>query len=216
MTYKHYFLLFLSYSILGWIIEVLGKLINDKRIINRGFLLGPYCPIYGFGCVLITLLLDKYINDPIILFIMSMIICSILEYWTSYIMEKLFKARWWDYSSYKYNINGRVCLNTMIPFGILSCFLMYVLNPFYISILTNMSDKLLNVICIITLIPFTADVIISFNVITKLKLTKLELKDNTEEISKEVREFLKQGSLLASRLLNAFPHIKIPNSSKKK
>ena len=128
-----YFLLFMIYAILGWCMEVTCKLIQYKRFINRGFLIGPYCPIYGYGAILITFLLKKYTNDPIALFFMAIIICGTLEYLTSYFMEKIFKARWWDYSQKKFNINGRVCLNTIIPFGLLGLFIMYVSNPFFIS-----------------------------------------------------------------------------------
>lgn len=84
--------------------EISFTLYKDKTLVNRGFLMGPYCPIYGCGCILIILLLKRYLNDFIALFIMSMVICSILEYLTSYIMEKLFKARWWDYSDRRFNI----------------------------------------------------------------------------------------------------------------
>ena len=99
-----YFVLFLIYSFIGWLMEISFTLYKDKTLVNRGFLMGPYCPIYGCGCILIILLLKRYLNDFIVLFIMSMVICSILEYLTSYIMEKLFKARWWDYSKKKFNI----------------------------------------------------------------------------------------------------------------
>ena len=111
-----YFLLYLIYSIGGWLLEVSCKLVEKKKFINRGFLIGPYCPIYGTGAVIMTILLKKYIDDPITLFIMAMLTCSILEYITSYVMEKLFNARWWDYSTYRFNINGRICLETTIPF----------------------------------------------------------------------------------------------------
>ena len=114
-----YFLLFMTYAFLGWLMEVTLGLIQSKKFVNRGFLIGPYCPIYGFGGLLITFLLQKYVNDPIVLFFMALIICGILEYVTSYLMEKIFHARWWDYSNKKYNINGRVCLDTIIPFGLL-------------------------------------------------------------------------------------------------
>ena len=111
------FILFMFYSIFGWVLEVLGKLIECKRFINRGFLIGPYCPIYGVGAILITALLGKYQDDIIALFIMAIVLCGTLEYLTSYVMEKVFHARWWDYSQRKFNINGRVCLYTIIPFA---------------------------------------------------------------------------------------------------
>ena len=114
-----YFLLFLTYSVAGWCMEVVGKLIEKKKFINRGFLIGPYCPIYGTGAILITFLLKKYVPDPFALFVMAILVCGTLEYLTSYVMEKIYHARWWDYSQRKFNINGRVCLNTIIPFGLL-------------------------------------------------------------------------------------------------
>lgn len=115
-TIKIYFLLFFIYSVMGWILEITCKFIEYKKFANRGFLIGPYCPIYGFGALFITLFLGRYSNDIIALFVMTILICGVLEYFTSYIMEKIFKLRWWDYSRRKYNINGRICLDTLIPF----------------------------------------------------------------------------------------------------
>ena len=109
--------------------EVVWNVFTDKKLVNRGFLIGPYCPIYGVGCLLLVFLLGRFKGQPVILFLMSIIVCSILEYSTSYIMEKLFKARWWDYSEYKFNLNGRICAATMIPFGILGVLVVYYLNP---------------------------------------------------------------------------------------
>ena len=126
------FLLFLMYSFTGWAIEVIGKLIEKGKFVNRGFLVGPYCPIYGVGCISMILLLNRYIKDPFTLFIMSILLFSFLEYFTSYFMEKIFKIRWWDYSRRKFNINGRICLETMIPFGLGGMLIMYIVNPFFL------------------------------------------------------------------------------------
>ena len=157
MNLSMIFILFMFYSFIGWIMEIIFTLYKDKTLVNRGFLMGPYCPIYGSGCILIILLLNKYVNDPLALFVMSMVICSILEYMSSYIMEKLFKARWWDYSDRKFNINGRICLETLIPFGLLGCFLMYVINPFISNVLLSIPSGVLNVLAIILLIIFIVD-----------------------------------------------------------
>ena len=121
--------LYYIYSVAGWIMETVSVSIQKRKFVDRGFLIGPYCPIYGTGVVAITVLLKKYSDDVVATFFMSIIICGILEYMTSYFMEKIFKARWWDYSAKKYNINGRICLETVVPFGILGCLVMYVLNP---------------------------------------------------------------------------------------
>jgi uncharacterized membrane protein len=207
-----YFLLFIIYSILGWTMEVLGKLIQYKRFINRGFLIGPYCPIYGTGAILITFLLQKYTNDIVILFCMAILICGILEYITSFLMEKIFKARWWDYSNRKFNINGRVCLYTIIPFGILGCLIMYVLNPFFLGVLYQIPQLILTVIFWIMLIIFLTDNIISFNIISYVRTTTKKINtdfkfDNTEEITRKVKEILTNRSVLHRRLMNAYPKI---------
>lgn len=203
---KKYFALFIIYSFIGWLMEVTLTIIKDKKIINRGFLIGPYCPIYGTGCLLLITLLNKYKNDIVILFIMSIVICSILEYTTSYVMEKLFKARWWDYSRFKFNINGRICLETMIPFGLLGVLVVYYINPFLLKIINTNT-----ILFTITAIIFIADVSASFGIITSLKSTINDItKDSTEEITKKVREIIKQRSYFHQRLIKAFPNFKSP------
>ena len=129
-TLSIYFILFLVYSFIGWLWEVVDKIVEEHKFINRGFLIGPYCPIYGVGCILLVVLLSKYTNNFISLFLHSIVICSILEYFTSYFMEKIFHARWWDYSRQKFNLNGRICAETMIPFGIFGSLIVGYLNPF--------------------------------------------------------------------------------------
>ena len=202
------FLLFITYSFMGWLLEVTCKSIENKRLINRGFLIGPWCPIYGCGCLLITTLLSKYGNDLPVLFIMSMLICSLLEYITSYILEKLFKARWWDYSRWKFNINGRICLETMIPFGILGTLLVYYINPFVLSIYTKIPKNTVLIISITLFVIFLFDNIVSSNIMFKLKIPKISVnKDDTEEITTYVKKIISQRSFLYKRLMNAYPHM---------
>lgn len=217
-----YFMLFIVYSLIGWIVEVVGILIQEKRFVNRGFLIGPYCPIYGVGGITIILSLNKYMEDPIILFVMAIVICSLLEYFTSYIMEKLFKTRWWDYSNFKFNINGRICLETMWAFGALACFVIYLINPPLIKLLELLPDIVFNIITYSIMVLFLVDNIISFKIISNVKVTAKNVKkDNTEEMTKYVRDALSKKSLLNKRLINAFPnlqaHIKnIKNGIKKR
>ncbi len=190
--------------------EVGCKLVELKKFINRGFLIGPYCPIYGWGCILIIILLNKYTNDPLVLFIMAIVICSILEYFTSYFMEKLFKARWWDYSRRKFNINGRICLETMIPFGLLGCLIMYFVNPFFVSIYSKIPSNILIIISSVLFTIFLIDNIISYTIMFKMKIPKIKIsKDSTEEITEYVRNILAKRSFLYKRLMKAYPNMKI-------
>lgn len=218
-----YFLLFIMYSVAGWILEVICKSIEDKKFVNRGFMIGPYCPIYGCGAIVITLLLSRYKNDWIVLFFMSIITCGILEYATSYVMEKLFHARWWDYSKKKYNINGRICLETLVPFGILGLLITYITNPFILSNLSKVEEQRLNIIAIVISVIFFIDLAISLKVISNVRVTSTRLNkedsndttDNTEEITAKVKEILRGKSVLNRRLINAYPDLKAIIKKKK-
>lgn len=215
MNIYMYFLLFIFYSFIGWIIEIINELITEKRYVNRGFLIGPYCPIYGCGVILMILLLNRYLNDPVVLFIMAVIICSILEYFTSYIMEKIFKARWWDYTERKFNINGRICLETMVPFGIGGLIIMYFVNPFITGVLNMIPTVLLKLISIILFVVFLVDNLISFKIIFKFRnITKKEERDNTAEITAKVKEILSKKSKLGKRLIKSFPDLRIKERKK--
>ena len=220
MTISKYICLFFSYAILGWIMEVVLSLIQHKKFINRGFMIGPYCPIYGAGGTAISMFLQGYKESPIVLFCVAIVICGVLEYLTSYIMEKVFKARWWDYSKKKYNINGRVCLETIIPFGLLGCFIIYVLNPSILYALNKIPENTLNVIVGIFTSLFVIDFIISFFVISRLRSTVKQVNtdytyDNTEEITKKVKEILSSRTIFDRRLINAFPKISIEEVKQK-
>ena len=203
------FLLFLMYSIVGWIIEVIDILIEQKKLVNRGFLIGPYCPIYGIGLLLIVHFLKKYTDSVLVLFVMSSFICIVLEYFTSFVMEKLFNARWWDYSDKKFNINGRVCIETTILFGLGGMLVMYILHPFLTSILDMFSKKVLIIIAIIFMVIFVSDLVISLITILKVKNIKLgKIKDNTDEVNKKVRDYLIKHSYLTRRLIMSFPRFR--------
>ena len=205
---EKYTILFFIYSFLGWVMESVSDTIKKKKFVNRGFLIGPYCPIYGTGVLLITILLKKYNDDVIITFFMSLLICGTLEYLTSYVMEKLFKARWWDYSQRKFNINGRICLETLIPFGIAGSFIIYIANPFLLKYISLIPTVVMHILTGILAVIYITDVILSFNIIMNLKQMSREFKDNTVEISEKVRNIIKTKYRFYRRIVNAFPRIK--------
>ena len=210
MNCAELFLFFMIYSFLGWVVEVINNFIHEKRFINRGFLIGPYCPIYGVGGVIATIFLTKYKESIIVLFVMSMSLFALLEYFTSYLMEKLFKARWWDYTDYRFNINGRICLETLIPFGLLGCFAIYVVNPILFSIYSMTNIFVLRFIALVLFIIFIIDFSISLKIINSFKDTAVKFlkKDNTEEITKKVKEILLSKSVWTKRLIESFPKAK--------
>ena len=205
---ENYIALFFIYSIAGWIMETVNISLRNKQFTNRGFLMGPYCPIYGCGVVLITILLQKYHDDIPATFFLSMLICGTLEYVTSYIMEKIFRARWWDYSSRKFNINGRICLETLIPFGIVGTSITIWLNPFIMKYLNMIPPIVMHIVLGVISLLFIIDVGVSFKIILNLKEMSKEFKDNTNEISDKVKKIIKKKMHPYRRLVNAFPGIK--------
>ncbi len=148
-------------------------------------------------------------EDPLVLFVMSTIICSIIEYLTSYFMEKKYHARWWDYSNKKFNINGRICLETLIPFGILGVAIMYGTNPILFKLYNQIPQLVINILTVILFIGFIVDNIISSNIISSINVEENKLiKDNTEEITEKIKQVLRQKSWLHRRLINAYPGLK--------
>lgn len=211
-----YILLFTVYAIIGWLMEVTLGLFQHHKFVNRGFLIGPYCPIYGFGGVAITLLLSNFMKtiDSVSLVdslwistIVIMFICGTLEYATSYFMEKIFHARWWDYHRFKFNINGRICLETLVLFGLAGPILLRITNPLILSGISYIPDLALNIIVITLFIVFVIDNIVSLNVILTFKNVTREIKDNTEEITQKVKAIISEKSILGKRLINAFPNL---------
>lgn len=203
-----FFIIFFIYSVIGYVAEVIScSLIEKKLVLNRGYLIGPYIPIYGFGSILMIISLGKYKNDLVVLFVMSMLICSLLEYFTSLIMEKIFKLRWWDYSNKKYNINGRVCLENGVLFGLGGVLVMKILNPVVTTLVYQAPSVLIIILGIVLFIIFFIDFVESTYILFRLKINikKYTNKDATRAIKKEVIKSIHKNTTLTSRLINAFP-----------
>lgn len=203
-----YVLLFFIYSFLGWLLESTKLSIQSKKFINRGFLLGPLCPIYGFGGIAITFILNDLKEHYFIVFCMSILICGVFEYLVSYLMEKIFHARWWDYSDRVGNINGRVCLRNLMFFGLFCCLMLYVFNPLFLNIISYIPKSVQLALSIILIIIVSLDIIFSATVIKNLERVSTEVTDNTNEISEEVKEIIHNKSKPYRRFIEAYPNIK--------
>lgn len=131
LGFEVYFLFynFILYCFFGWIYESCFVSFRQKHWVNRGFLNGPLLPIYGTGATLVYVFLEPFQYNPVLIFVLGMVIATILEYVTSYVMEKLFHAKWWDYSHDKYNFQGRICVVASLMWGFMSILMMYVLQP---------------------------------------------------------------------------------------
>ena len=205
------FFFYILYSVLGWIYESVLCALREKRFVNRGFLNGPYCPIYGAGSVMFLLILGREKN-PLLIFIFGAIIACALEYATSYVMERLFKARWWDYSDFKYNLNGRICLGAAAIFGAFATFLIKALHPLVMHWTDMIYPPVFGALCIALLITFTLDTVISVIGITGLdkKLMAASSKP-PDNVPPNTYPFFDRLSRQHIRLLKAFPKMKWTN-----
>ena len=204
------FIRFIIYSMLGYIIETVSIFIKYKKIsLHRGFLIGPYLPIFGFGGLIINYGLVKYENDFFALFVLSMVFCTILEYISSYLLEKVFKLRWWSYYDKKFNINGRVCLSNGIGFGFAAIFVIKIFNPIVFGFIDNLSSNTIIIISIILIIIFIIDLIITIYTLIKLQINTQEYfhKDATKVIKQKIIQNIKKNRFLYKRIFEAHPSI---------
>ncbi len=210
---SYLFMFFFVASCIGYVCEVVYCSITDNRFEwNRGFLLGPYIPIYGVGTIVVLFLLRDYYNDPKALFSLSFLICTVLEYVTSFIMEKLFKVRWWDYSEQPFNIEGRVCLLNSVLFGLAGLIVVYLLRPVVLHIFNLVPHiAMISIATLCELIFFTDLVVTTITLISiRITLTGIERtkeKDSTESTKEQVVERIRKNAALYNLLLKAFPYI---------
>ena len=197
---ERYFLWFLLYSFVGWVYESLLYTIKQKRFINRGFLNGPYCPIYGTGAVLNLLILGRITNPFLLFFAGSFADCA-LEYLTSWGMEQLFHARWWDYRKYPFNLNGRICLYGALVFGAFSVLLVLVIHPLVDQGTRVIPDLLLHLICIIFLVILLTDILTTVGGVKKLNRI---LQDAAQSFGHDQWLFHRLGDQ-QKRMLTSFP-----------
>lgn len=179
---------FIIYSFLGWIMESIVRSVCEKKIINTGFLIGPFCPIYGIGAIILFLFLDKFENKILSLFFVAIIVLTTWEYIVGVLLEKLFNTKYWDYSEQKFNFQGRICLVNSICWGILGVIFVEYIHPFIQSFILKINPILLKYIIVIVAIIMFADMIIS---IIKVKNIKSTL-ERVEKLNKEIKDKLKE------------------------
>lgn len=195
MIFFEVFLLFIIYSIIGYIYEMGVLLVVDKKIVlKRGFFFGPYIPIYGFGMLFMAFALGFLADNIILLFLASLVSAGILEYVTSYLMEKIYGYRWWDYTYSKYNLNGRVTLELLIMFGIDGILVVNYINPFFTNIISSVPTNIIVITSSLLMILFLIDLIISVVVSVKIKdeVRKIANKDATTIIKKEAKKYIEK------------------------
>lgn len=158
-----YIFIFFAVSFIGWIWEVFLQLLQSGVFVNRGTMMGPWLPIYGTGAILMLILLKPFVEKPLILFPSAVVLCGILEYFTSWMLEKLFNASWWDYSNVFFNINGRVCLEGLLFFAVGGFLIIYFIAPIIDEAENYIPMKVKKSICVVLISLFIFDLTHSFN-----------------------------------------------------
>lgn len=154
-----YILFFFTFSIVGWLWEVFLHCLNTGEFVNRGTMYGPWLPIYGYGGVLILILLKKFRNNPQLLFLLSFIMCGIIEYTTAWYLETFKHLRYWDYTGYFLNIQGRICLEGLILFGLGGCGFTYIVAPVLDNLFQKVNLKFRTILCIVLVALYGVDLI---------------------------------------------------------
>ena len=212
------FITFIIYSFMGWLVEEIYAIFITKNLTNRGFLVGPMCPIYGFTSVALILLLNNFKDNIIVLFLLSVLIAAVIEYLTSWILEKFFNVKLWDYSNdSKFELKGRIALFTLIPFGILGTVAILVVNPFIQNIINSININIIYNVSIVIIVLLLIDIVFSVFIIKKTSGTG----DITDKKNEEVKKHLKKTTKKVQKTLEdttiiAINSIKATNDNVKK
>lgn len=190
-TVYEFLCIFMIYAFLGWCTEVSYAALDLGKFVNRGFLNGPYCPIYGFGVLIVIGVLTPLKENLLILFAGSFLLTSVLEYLTGWLLEKVFHNKWWDYSDIPFHINGYVCLKFSVLWGLACSFIMLVLHPLIYKFILIFPNSVGAVLLIVFLSAFLIDCIFTVSTILKfnrhLKLID-EVAGKLKGISNEIGE----------------------------
>ena len=190
---------FIIYSIAGWVLESVYRSFCEKKLINTGFLYGPFCPIYGIGAIIMFLFLEKFQGRFLILFLISFLVLSIWEYIVGVFLEKIFKTRYWDYSNQKINIKGRVCLFNSICWGVLGVLFIMYIHPYIEKNVELLNPYTLRIVIYIISVIVLVDAIVS---IIKTKNIKLALQ-KVEELNNQIKEKIEEIKKINNKNIKA-------------
>lgn len=182
----HLFYYFMIYSFMGWCMETCLVSFRSKEFVNRGFMNGPFCPIYGCGASAVYLFLTPLKENHLAVFLGGIILASTIEFLTSYVMEKLFHARWWDYSDKKYNLQGRICLSISICWGILSWIMLNVFQPVILRLVGFIPETIGEILGTLILIYFAVDITITVKHVLKFSERLKELSRLREDFNQRL------------------------------
>lgn len=193
-TFFYILIYFIIYSFLGWVLESTVRTICERKIINTGFLIGPFCPIYGFGAIIMILFLNRFENNIILLFLISFMILSIWEYIVGVLLEKLFKTKYWDYSNNKFNYKGRVCLTNSLAWGILGVLFIKYIHPFIQNLIGYVDYIYVAIIASVIALILLIDAIISIVKVKNIQTTLQKIEEINEQIKEKLLELKEKNA----------------------
>jgi len=182
LSFSEIVILMTVYSIVGWFCESVFCSVSKKRILNKGFLKGPYCPIYGIGAILILGITYPVKNHPVLILIISILVSALLEYITSWLMEFVFQIRWWDYSKKKYNFHGRICLPNSLLLGTLGFAAVYYLQPLLVTLFEKIPKHHYRTIASAALFIIFIDLISTLSELTKFMESFMKIQSYFDQI----------------------------------
>lgn len=192
--------IFFVYAFLGWCTEVSYAALVSGRFVNRGFLNGPWCPVYGFGVVIVLAGLEPLRSNLLLLFLGSVALTSALEWLTGFVLEKLFHQRWWDYSDQPFNLGGYICLRFSIAWGLACLFVVEILHPTVVFLIRLIPHEVGLVILVVLCVGMCVDLTATVSTITKMNRQLSQV----DELAARIRTMSNQlGEQLADRVLDA-------------
>lgn len=208
VQFAYYFLLFILYSFGGWIVECIWTYFAKRKLENRGFLFGPICPIYGVGSLACVLLIGPLKLSWTLEFLLMIILCDVIEYITSVVLEKIYHVRWWDYTTGSFlHLNGRISLETSIGFGVGGIFILYLIQPLFAHLISYIGLPVLLTVSGILLIILIADILLSMIAVSNIKdVFKGGTVDLTAEIKRFSIDYYKKASRLSRRIARTAMH----------
>ena len=188
-SFSQLILYFTLYSVIGWLCETIWCSVGARKAVNRGFLAGPWCPIYGFGALFILLFANPVKSNPVLVFLISMTAASALEYFTGWLMEALFQTRWWDYSGRRLNLKGRICLRNSSIFGLLGLIVTYFCQPGAEQFISILHPETQRVLASLLFALLMLDLIRTLASVTGLRERMENLKDVLDELDQYQQEY---------------------------
>ena len=192
--------IFFVYAFLGWCSEVSYAALHTGKFANRGFLNGPVCPIYGVGVLVVLWVLEPLENNILLLFLGSVVLTSLLEWLTGFVLEKLFHQRWWDYSSEPFNLGGYICLRFSLAWGLACLFVVELLHPTVLWLIRLIPHTLGVVLLGLLMAALLVDLAATVSTIARLNRRLSQI----DEMAARIREASNDlGEGLAERVLDA-------------